>query len=138
MKRLLLAFAAWTISAIASADKSQLPIRTIENVADGIIVTYQFNNPIIRPNKMAPGTFSWEYFGFGLNDIPGKPAIPSRSDIFSVPLGYKTRLDIIESSYNDTIFPLSPAVSYTLISNDEAMDVTGVNSILSYHTCWRN
>ena len=111
MKRLILAFAAWTISAITSADESPLPIRTIENVADGIIVTYQFNNPIIRPNKMAPGTFSWEYKSLGVNDILGEPAVPFRTDMFYIPAGHRTQIVLLDATYKDTTLVISPAFS---------------------------
>ena len=139
MKRILFYIVIWLIPAMALADVNHLPKRTIENVADGVIVTYQFDNPIIRPNPLAPGSFLWQYAGFGLNDIPGEPAIPYRSDLFYIPQGYNTRIDIIETIYNDTSLILSPAVpscvkDETIMSIDRIKPYYGLfpNQVIAY------
>ena len=81
MKKLfMLLLSACIFTAITFADVGKLPERIVENVADGVIVTYKFENPIIRPNHLVPGSYLWEYMGFGVNDTPGEPAVPFRSD----------------------------------------------------------
>ena len=119
---------------MALADVNHLPKRTIENVADGVIVTYQFENPIIRPNPLVPGSFLWQYAGFGLNDISGEPAVPYRSDLFYIPQGFNARIDILETIYNDTSLILSPAVPFC-VKNET---IISIDSIKPYYGFFPN
>ena len=111
MKRILFYIVLWLIPTMALADVNHLPKRTIENVADGVIVTYQFDNPIIRPNPLVPGSFLWQYAGFGMNDISGEPALPFRTDMFYIPAGHKTEIMLLKATYKDMTLVLSPAIS---------------------------
>ncbi len=77
MKELfILLLSVWFFPSVALANTNKLPERTIENVADGVIVTYIFKDPIIRSNLMIPGSYLWKYQGFGVNNSSGVPAIP--------------------------------------------------------------
>lgn len=95
---------------VALADVAVFPKRTVENVADGIIVTYNFRNPIIYPNHFSPGSFLWKYSGFGVNDTPGEPAVPFRTDMFYIPAGYNAQITLQDATYKDTTLVLSPAI----------------------------
>lgn len=108
-KLLILLIYTWFCHAAALADVGKSPERTVENVADGVIVTYKFNDPIIRPNHLAPGSYLWEYMGFGVNDTAGEPAVPFRSDMFYVPAGCKAQVTLLTSTYRDTTLVISPA-----------------------------
>lgn len=139
-KLLILLIYTWFCHAAALADVGKSPERTVENVADGVIVTYKFNDPIIRPNHLAPGSYLWEYMGFGINDTSGEPAIPFRSDIIYVPAGYKGQVTLLDSTYRDTTFVLSPAIppvpnnGLTIVTIDSITPYTGFypNSVLKY------
>ena len=141
MKKIfILLFSVWLLTLSSLANVSKLPERTVENVADGVIVTYKFENPIIRPNHLAPGSYLWEYMGFGVNDTPGEPAIPYRSDMFYIPAGYKAQITLLDSTYRDTTIVLSPAIpavsnnGSTIVSIDSITPYTGLypNSVLKY------
>ena len=56
------------------------PTRTIEDVPDGIVVTYFFNDPEIVESEYYENTKYIRYDGFGLNDNDGEPCIPFRND----------------------------------------------------------
>ena len=139
-KLLILLLSTWFFHAEAIADVGKLPERTVENVADGVIVTYKFKDPIIRPNHLAPGSYLWEYMGFGVNDTSGEPAIPFRSDMFYIPAGYKGQVTLLDSTYRDTTFVLSPAIppvpnnGSIIVSIDSITPYTGFypNSVLKY------
>lgn len=111
MKRFLIIFGTCFLSIIAWAQTGKLPERTVENVSDGVIVTYKFDHPVIRPNKLYPGSMLWEYVGFGLSDELGKPAIPFRTDMFYVPAGHSAQITLLKATYKDTILVMSPAMS---------------------------
>ena len=125
MKKIfILLLSAWNFTLLSLANVSRLPERTVENVADGVIVTYKFENPIIRPNHLAPGSYLWEYMGFGVNDTPGEPAIPYRSDMFYIPAGYKAQITLLDSTYRDTTIVLSPAIPCRLRNDmSESIDI---------------
>ena len=109
MKKLLAIF--WLIlPTILLAQTEILPERSIEFVSNGVIVTYQFANPVIHPNSLVPNTFFWQYPGFGINDKSGEPAVPFRNDLFYVPANHAAIVNIIEAEYTDTAFMMSPAV----------------------------
>ena len=137
MYRILLLI--WLIPVVVLSNNDFLPARIIENVADGVIVTYNFRNPIIQPNYLVPGSFLWKYMGFGVNDTSGEPAVPFRTDMFYVPAGYKAQVKLLNATYRDTTFILSPAISNppddgSAIALDSITPYVGYfpNSVLEY------
>lgn len=94
------------------------PARTIEEVSDGIIVAYTFNNPEIVESGYYPNTKYINYEGFGLNDNDGEPCIPFRNDIFRIPNNCNVAVNILDSMYTDTTFMLSPSIP--LIVDDKS------------------
>lgn len=86
------------------------PTRTIEEVSDGIIVTYLFDNPEIVNSRYYENTKYIRYAGFGLNDKDGEPCIPFRNDTYLVPNNCAVSVVILDSAYIDTTFALSPSM----------------------------
>lgn len=112
-RRFIFALWGWLLQLPLFAQSTSLPERTVENVSDGIIVTYIFNEPEILVNEWMPETSFWRYAGFGQNDVIGQPSIPFRRDMFAIPSGYATDISIIEAEYRDTMFYMSPAIHNT-------------------------
>ena len=104
---LVLLFA--SLPAIAEIVYNQ-PERTIEEVSDGIIVTYSFNNPEIVESEYYENTKYIRYDGFGLNDNDGEPCIPFRNDTYLVPNDCAVKISVLDSAYNDTTFVMSPSM----------------------------
>lgn len=111
------------------SQNNSMPKRIIENLSDGIIVTYEFPRPFMQPSYFDGGTVIPYFSGFGINDLPGEPAIPFRSDLFYIPEGINTRVDITETFYSDTTLILSPSIPSCL--RNEIL--TSVGSITPYH-----
>ena len=86
-----------------------MPKRDVEQVGDGIIVTYYFDNAIAQQDVLYPGCVLWRIPGFGLNETAGEPAIPFRWDSFSLPQNTGISLEVLDSSYVDFPIQLSPA-----------------------------
>lgn len=86
------------------------PIRTIEEVSDGVIVSYTFNNPEIVESDCYPNTKYISYDGFGLNDNDGEPCVPFRNDIFLVPNNCNVTVSVLDSLFTDTTMVLSPSM----------------------------
>ena len=102
---------AQTIISLNDSTYSQvsMPIRNVEEVEDGIIVTYYFDNAIVQEDLLYPENIMWKIPGFGLNEIVGEPAIPSRKDMFSIPANAKIEVAVLDSSYVDFSMKLSPS-----------------------------
>lgn len=86
------------------------PARTVEEVSDGIIVTYTFDNPEIVDSEYYEDTKYIRYEGFGLSDGEGEPCIPFRNDTFLVPNDCNITVSVLDSAYVDTTFVLSPSL----------------------------
>ena len=86
-----------------------MPRRNVEEVDDGIIVTYYFDNAITQQDLLYPGCVLWKIPGFGLNETAGEPAIPFRWDSFSLPQNTSVSLEVLDSSFVDFSMQLSPA-----------------------------
>ena len=86
------------------------PTRTIEEVVDGIVVTYSFDNPEIVESEYYENTKYIRYDGFGLNDNDGEPCIPFRNDTYLVPNNCAVSVNMLDSAYTDTTFILSPSM----------------------------
>ena len=88
------------------------PVRTIEEVSDGIIVTYYFDNPEIVESEYYENTKYIRYDGFGLNDNDGEPCIPFRNDTYLVPNNSSVTISLVDSVYTDTTFVMSPSLPH--------------------------
>lgn len=93
-----------------AADYHHIPTRTIEDVSDGIIVTYTFDNPELVESEYYENTKYIRYGGFGLNDTNGEPCIPFRNDTYLVPNNCNVMVSLMDSAYCDTTFVLSPSL----------------------------
>lgn len=98
-----------------------MPRRNVEEVDDGIIVTYYFDNAITQQDLLYPGCVLWKIPGFGLNETVGEPAIPFRWDSFSLPQNTSISLEVLDSSFVDFSMQLSPARP-ALVENDTVKD----------------
>lgn len=123
MKYLIIMLLGMSLPSVADVIRN-CPARTIEEVSDGIIVTYIFNNPEIVESGYYPNTKYISYDGFGLNDNDGEPCVPFRNDIFLVPNNCNVTISVLDSLYTDTTFVFSPSIP---IQKDD-------NSTISKHT----
>lgn len=110
MKSIIATLLMWLVPAVLIAQETNLPERIVQYTSTGFSVTYKFDNPVIRPNALFPGSFLWKYNGFGVCDTPGLPAIPFRTDLIYVPEGYTADIRVVSSSFKDTLLVLSPSI----------------------------
>lgn len=128
MRNLILLLLFYNISSSIAAVVRNCPVKTIEVVHDGIIVTYTFNNPEIVESKYNKGTKYIRYDGFGLNDNDGEPCFPFRNEIFLVPNNCVVSVGMLDSAYTDTTFVFSPSM---LVQTDNLSPVS-MHSISPY------
>jgi hypothetical protein len=86
-----------------------IPTRDIEEVSDGLIVTYCFENVLINDDILFPDASFLYINGFNFNMNSGEPAIPFRQDTFTIPLGVSVSVSVIDSSYIEMPLTYSPA-----------------------------
>lgn len=114
------------------AQSDVLPSRNVEQIDDGVIVTYEFHGGICQPDLLYSDTKSWTIPGFGVNDIAGEPAIPYHWDTFAVPQGASVSIAMLDSISSDTSFVLSPAYPPLMNSDTENYTTENVNPITPY------
>ena len=86
-----------------------LPTRTVEEVKDGILVTYEFNYLYKKPDNLFPSSSVLFIDGFGVRRVPEEPALPIKWDVFYVPSEKDYSIDIIDSSYIELPIEIAPA-----------------------------
>lgn len=111
---------------------STVPIRDIEELKDGYMVTYTFDKAMVRPDKLFSGTYFWEMDGFGMNNTSGEPRTLLRNDLISVPFGYSAKVEVTDSSYCDFDYELTPARQPLLNSSNEIYTRQNVLAIKPY------
>lgn len=123
------------ISQLASAQKANTPIREIENVEDGIIVTYKFpNSSSCAIMDHLSKTYHWTIPGFALNDEEGQPEIPFRIESYNIYNNTNVKLEIIDSVFSDTLLTIAPA--YTLpSSNNNINSINGIKPYSGFFPC---
>lgn len=85
------------------------PTRTIEDVKDGIMVTYIFDYVSKNPDNLFPSSSILHFDGFGIGDYPEKPALPIKWDTFYIPSEKDYSISIIDSSYIELPIEIAPA-----------------------------
>ncbi len=88
---------------------STIPNRNVVNTSTGIEVTYDFSSSVLMKDGLFPSHYLWKMDGFGLNDISGTPSTLLRIDQFGIPDGKVCQIEIVETSYRDFEYVLSPA-----------------------------
>lgn len=111
---------------------STVPTRDIEKFEDGYKVTYTFGKALIQPDNLFSGTMFWKMEGFGLNQIPGEPSTLTRNDLIAIPFGHKAKVEVIDSTYYDYDYELTPARQPLLNSNNEIYSKENVPTIKPY------
>lgn len=104
---------------LAEQSSSTIPLRDIEELQDGYLVTYSFEKALILPDELFPGTLFWKMDGFGMNQTPGAPCTLAHNDLFAIPYGHNAKVEIIDSIYRDFDYELTPARQPLLDSNSE-------------------
>lgn len=93
------------------------PSRSVEEMEDGVIVTYTFKGGMHQQDRLYPDAKSWIIPGFGQNMKAGEPSVPVRWDTFSVPSDRVASIELIDCAYTDTAFVLAPAYPPLLMSD---------------------
>lgn len=108
------------------------PTRTVVQYADSVIVSYDFSSAKIVEDDLFPGTIWWMNDGFSLNDTPGEASLPVKLDRFEIPTGYFATVSIIDSSFVEFSYELTPARQPLIDSGNEYYTKDNVHEIYSY------
>lgn len=94
---------------LTNAADEPTPIRSVENVDDGMIVTYNFSGATLSYDNLFPGTVTFDIVGFQVSSTPGEPALPRRVDSFLVPIGSDPVVLLLACEYKDLPYEIAPA-----------------------------
>lgn len=86
------------------------PTCTIENVSNGIIVSYHFENINIYPDRFDSTAHVLRLDGFEPIHEKGKPSVPIRWDSFIIPQGKTYTVSVIDSSYINLPIKVAPSI----------------------------
>ncbi|MBQ8219644.1 MAG: hypothetical protein IJZ31_00315 [Bacteroidaceae bacterium] len=109
-----------------------MPKRDVEQVEDGIIVTYYFDNAVTQQDLLYNDCVLWRIPGFGLNETVGEPSTPFRWDSFSLPQNTRISIEVLDSSYVDFPMQLAPARPALIDSDTVGHTLETVLPIVSY------
>lgn len=84
------------------------PTRTITDVKDGILVTYEFDYVSKITDELFPSSSILLFEGFGIGSGIEKPALPIKWDTFYVPSEKEYTINIIDSSYIELPIEIAP------------------------------
>lgn len=115
-----------------NAMTSTVPTRDIEELTDGYLITYSFDNALVQPDNLFSGTVFWKMDGFGLNEVPGDPSTLLRNDLVAVPSGYVAEVEMVDCAYRDFSYELTPARQPLLNSSNEGYTKQNVLAIKPY------
>jgi len=104
--------------AVVSDRQEAKPQRTIEDVDDGILVTYQFDYVVKRQDDLYPSCSVLSLNGFVLNGEAMAPSIPLRFDKFVIPDPNLYNVSIVDSSFIEIPLEIAPARP-PLFTNDD-------------------
>lgn len=88
---------------------STVPTRDVKILSDGVIVTYYFSSAILQKDDLFEESWWWKIDGFGFEEEDGKPSVLSRIDQLSIPHNASAEIEILESTYKDFSYTLTPA-----------------------------
>lgn len=84
------------------------PTRTLENVKNGILVTYEFNYVSKNTDDLFPTSSILYFDGFGIRESSEEPALPIKWDTFYLPSEKDYSVNIIDSSYIELPIEIAP------------------------------
>lgn len=119
-------------SAVSHEELSEIPCKNIEQIENGYVVTYTFDKATVIADQLYNGCVMWKYAGFGTDDTPTLPALPYRNDCFAVPNGYSAQVELLDSSWVDLNYSLSPARPPLTDSGNEVYTKKNVPEISAY------
>lgn len=109
-----------------------IPTRTIEDVDNGILVTYHFKYVSKMQDKIFPSSHVLFLDGFGLNNTSEEPALPMRWDTFTIPSRQDYSVSIVDSSYIELSMEIAPSRLPLINSVDEVYTKDNVKAIKPY------
>ncbi len=115
-----------------SANGNTSPIRIVNQYEDCIIVSYDFSFAKIIEDDLLPGTIWWHYDGFSTNNTPGEAALPVKLDSFVFPDSSTISVSVVESSYVDFYYELTPARQPLIDSGNEFYTPNNIHSVSLY------
>lgn len=125
---------------VTGSNNITLPIRTVENVKDGILVTYEFYYVSKSADNLFPSSSILSFDGFGIDEVPEKPALPIKWDTFYVPSEKDYSINIIDSSYIELPIEIAPARqaltnnSHTVYTTDNVARIKPYEGIYPQNT----
>lgn len=88
---------------------STAPSREVDEVSDGLLVSYEFKKALLQPDPLYGDTHWWKIDGFGFEETLTKPATLARVDQFAIPEGKEATVELINCDYVDYNYILTPA-----------------------------
>lgn len=99
---------------------------------DGVVISYNFDYAKIIEDSIYTDSKMIYIGGLSLNLNAGEPAFPRRTDSFTLPVGTKAEVEMVEAKYIDKPMSLSPARPALSEKTYEEYSKENVPPILAY------
>lgn len=109
-----------------SKAQNQAPLRKVEILPDGVLVTYNLEQRIHVLSDSSTGSQSWSIPCFGICMIESLPEVPQRWDTFLVPDGKDAIVELVEGEYKDTVYVLPPAKRPSVMGKKDTEQVVPI------------
>ena len=90
--------------------EAEKPVRTVETLDDGYLVTWEFSEAVIRDDESFPNCVLWIIPGFMESLEAGTPALQYKINWLKIDDAIPFSMKIIESNFVDYQYQLAPAI----------------------------
>lgn len=108
------------------------PVKSVQTVSDGMIVTYTFQRVNISSDPLYPNAKMIHIDGFEANPFSGKPAVPFHWDSFAIPSNCVAETSVVDSAYIEREMEISPARPILFNSSNNIYTTENVVTISPY------
>ncbi len=128
----------FTSGQLSNGAQLSYPERTVEQVSDGILLTYKFQTARLLEDEIYPGRYFIEIPGLTNSTDIQHPSLPSFIDRFVVPKESNPTIRLISSKYTDIKLNIAPGREPKLLNDTFQYSTNNVPPIKPYSGFYPN
>ncbi len=117
---------------IIEGSSADMPVRAVQSDQNGVTVTYEISFAELMDDPLYPTSKRFRIPGFGSIDEAGKPEVPIRSDIISVPANKTAKITVTNTNFKELPVKLAPARPPLLENNYDGYTLDNVPPVSYY------
>ncbi len=117
---------------IVEGSSADMPGRSVQSDQNGVTVTYEISFAELADDPLYPASKRIRIPGFGSISEAGKPEVPIRSDIISVPANKTAKITVTNTSFREIPIKLAPARPVLWENNYDGYTLDNVPPVSHY------